>query len=143
MKFGEFLLSSRTVTCEQLLQALVTQKQNEANVVQAAVRLRILAPPAALEVLNEATRLSENLREVTTERFLEVALFSNAITSQQAEDLREFCQKSVPPLGRVLIEQGVLQESDVPILIKKFMACSASEWCRATVLASCAEQLQS
>lgn len=118
MRFGEYLVAEGRLNDEQLSRALTEQRRRQIPLGLLAIHSGALEAPQVHRVLRTQTN-----RRVWR-RFGEVAQDLSLLDRPRVEQLLRQQAKSRPRLGEVLVDQGVLGQSELPALLDGFHATS-------------------
>jgi hypothetical protein len=112
MRFGKFLTTQRVISAAHVLAALAEQARRRAYLPQLLADAGVVPPELALEYDPEALRNDEELLVDSYRRGL--------VTARQYHSLETQWRSSTPPLGEVLVEQGLLTSSQLQALLAEF-----------------------
>lgn len=125
MHLGEFLAENGAITYKELLEALGVQYRSQQFAPCVAVEHGFLSSKESARILGIAMQKHGQLTEVTTDNFVKTALDENLITPSEAVKLRAKCNENRIAIGKLLLQSGALQESEVPALLRGFMAANS------------------
>ena len=102
MHFGEYLVQQKILSAHQILKALGEQRKQRKFIPLLLVELGAMPDFQALKFCTMADRNFED--------FVEVLLREGCISEEQCTQIRHAWMSSGPPLGRVLVELGFMNE---------------------------------
>ena len=114
MHFGDYLVSRKVLSAHQVLKALAEQNR------QRKFLPLLLVEMGAMEdyrVLNFCRRAQER-----NEDFLDVLLDERFISKSQYRELHNTWMKSGPPLGKILVTLGFMDDATKQELLEEFEA---------------------
>jgi hypothetical protein len=117
MRFGKFLTTRGVISAAQVLAALAEQARRRSFLPQLLADAGVLTPELALEYDAEALRNDEELLVDSYRRGL--------VSARQYHALEAQWRSSTPPLGEILVEQGLLTSSQLQALLAEFQATLA------------------
>ncbi len=112
MQFGEYLVQNRILSAHQILKALAEQRRRRTFIPLLLVDLGGLADYRALHYYNVAEKNSED--------FLEVLLREGFISEEQCVQIRTAWMRSGPPLGKLLVELGFMNEESRAAVLEEY-----------------------
>lgn len=119
MHFGEFLVQQKVMSAHQILKALAEQRRRRKFIPLLLVELGAMEDYRALHYCS--------LADSQYEDFLEVLLRENIVSQEQCDQIRAAWMKSGPPLGRLLVELGFMDEDTRAAVLEEFEAEKALE----------------
>ncbi len=114
MHFGEYLVQQNILSAHQILKALAEQRRRRKFIPLLLVELGALADYRALHYCSVA--------EQDYVGFLEVLLREEFISEKQCAQIQEAWMRSGPPLGRLLVEMGFIDEQIREEVLEEFEA---------------------
>lgn len=103
MRFGRFLIEAGVLQPEQVADALLEQQRRRRPLWSLAME----QGASAEAVLDTAAQADER-----GQAFLQAAIETALLTQEQADAVHKAWQKSCPPIGKLAVELGMLEESD-------------------------------
>lgn len=119
MHFGEYLVKQKILSAHQVLKALAEQSRRRHSIPLLLVEQGSLTDYVALKFCTQADQNYED--------FLEVLLREGYISQQQCTQLRTTWMRSGPPLGLLLVEMGLIDESTRREALAEFEASNRRE----------------
>ena len=103
MHFGEYLVKQKILSPHQILKALDEQRRRRHFIPLLLVEQGALPDYQALKFCTEA---DENYED-----FVDVLLHEGIVSEEQCKLIRTAWMRSGPPLGRLLVELGLIDEA--------------------------------
>ncbi len=119
MHFGEFLVKQKILSPLHVLKALAEQSRRRQSIPLLLVEQGSLADYEALKFCTQADQSNED--------FLEVLLREGYISQQQCTQIRKTWMRSGPPLGLLLVELGMIDETTRQEALAEFELTRAPE----------------
>ncbi|NOZ41250.1 MAG: hypothetical protein GXP24_13640 [Planctomycetes bacterium] len=119
MHFGEFLVQQKVLSAHQILKALAEQSNRREFIPLLLVELGALDDYRALRYFTIADQNHSG--------FLEVLVNEQFISEKQHTQIHDAWQRSGPPLGRLLVEMGFIDEATCAESLEEFEAEKALE----------------
>ncbi len=114
MRLGDYLVQRKVLSAHQILKALAEQRRRRKFLPLLLVELGALEDHRALSFCSQADEQGED--------FLDVLLQEKFISQEQCHLIRETWMRSGPPLGRLLVELGFMDEATRQELLDEFEA---------------------
>lgn|GEM_PF-6244687 len=114
MHFGEYLVQQKILSAHQVLKALGEQRRRRHYIPLLLVELGALPDYRALDLCTKADQKNTD--------FLEVLLNEGVVSQQQCEQIHATWMRSGPPLGRLLVDLGLMDEATREEALEKFEA---------------------
>lgn len=112
MRFGKFLTTRGVISAAQVLAALAQQSRERTYLPQLLADAGVAPAELLLEYDDEILRNDEELLVNSYRRGL--------VTARQYHSLEAQWKSSTPPLGEILVEQGLLTSSQLQGLLAEF-----------------------
>jgi len=119
MHFGEYLVQQKILSAHQILKALAEQSRRREFLPLLLVEMGALPDYRALRYCTQADGNHED--------FLKILLHEGFISQQQFTLIYNSWMRSGPPLGRLLVDMGFLDESTRAEALETFEAGKALE----------------
>lgn len=119
MHFGDYLVSRKVLSAHQVLKALAEQNRQRKFLPLLLVDLGAMEDYRVLKYCKRAQERNED--------FLDVLLEERYISKTQHRELRATWMNSGPPLGKILVSLGFMDESTKEALLAEFEAEKALE----------------
>lgn len=119
MHFGEYLVQEKILSAHQILKALDEQRRRRHFIPLLLVELGAMPDYQALKLCTQA--------DMNYEDFLEVLLREGIVSQQQCTQIRTRWMKSGPPLGRLLVEMGLINEATLLTALDEFETARTHE----------------
>ena len=114
MHFGEYLVQQKFLSAHQILKALAEQRRRRKFIPLLLVESGAMPDYQALKLCTVADQNCED--------FLDVLRREGCISSQQFTQIRIAWMGSGPPLGRLLVELGFMNEETRVAALEEFEA---------------------
>lgn len=114
MHFGDYLVQRKILSAHQILKALAEQRRRRKFLPLLLVELGALEDHRALHFCSQADQSNED--------FLDVLLHEGFVSQEQCELIRNTWMRSGPPLGRLLVELGFMDEGTREEVLEDFEA---------------------
>ncbi len=125
MHFGEFLVQQKILSAHQILKALDVQRRQRHYIPLLMVEQGALPDYRALRMCTQADEHYED--------FLEVLVREGLVNQQQSDMIRSAWIRSGPPIGRLLVELGYINEQVLEESLEEFDATKAFQEVTATI----------
>lgn len=114
MHFGEYLVQQKILSAHQILKALAEQGKRREFIPLLLVEMGALEDYRALRFCTIAQKESTDV--------LEVLVREKFINEEQCDQIRLAWARSGPPLGRLLVELGFMDEETLVEALEEFEA---------------------
>ena len=118
MRFGDYLLSRKLATPEQIAKALEFQRSYTRPLGKLARALGYISRKENVQVL------LENIK--SKKRYGDIAVEKGLLTRQQIDDLLEIQKRDSVMIGNLLVEDEVLSKKQLLEALKSFIALNVS-----------------
>jgi len=119
MYFGEFLVQQKVLSAHQILKALDEQRKRRHYIPLLMVDQGALPDHRVLRMCTQADEHHED--------FLDVLVHEGLLNEQQSKRIRAAWIRSGPPIGRLLVDLGSMNEETLRESLEEFEASKTFE----------------